>query len=107
MELYDSEPPASEPISPPTGVWNRWSNRRLLALAILMLAANVVLQIVVFGLTDELFLPALIGSLLGVVLPAAVAARAANSRLITDFQLGPISPQLLSVSYTHLTLPTN
>ena len=95
MDFHDTPPAAPEPTPPPTGVWNRWSDRRLLTLAILMLAGNFVLQIAVFGLTDELFLPALIGSLFGVVLPAAIAARAANSKLIDDFQLGPIAPQFL------------
>jgi membrane protease YdiL (CAAX protease family) len=95
MDFHDTPPAAPEPTPPPTGVWNRWSDRRLLALAILMLAGNFVLQIAVFGLTDELFLPALIGSLIGVVLPAAIAARAAGSQLIDDFQIGPISPRVL------------
>ena len=95
MDIHDTGPAAPVPTPPPTGVWNRWSDRRLLALAILMLAGNFVLQIAFFGLTDELFLPALIGSLFGVVLPAAIAARAANSNLIDDFQLGPIAPQFL------------
>jgi len=95
MDFHDTPPTAPEPTPPPTGVWNCWSDRRLLTLAILMLAGNFVLQIAVFGLTDELFLPALIGSLLGVVLPAAVAARATGSRLIDDFQIGQISPRVL------------
>ncbi len=95
MDIHDTGPTAPEPTPSPIGVWNRWSDRRLLALAILMLTGNFVLQIAVFGLTDELFLPALIGSLFGVVLPAALAARAASSNLIDDFQLGPIAPQFL------------
>jgi membrane protease YdiL (CAAX protease family) len=81
----DSRPPAPEP--PPVGIWNRWSDRRLLALTVMLLAGNLVVQITVFGLTDQLFLPALVGSLLGVVLPAALAARAAGSSLGRDFDL--------------------
>lgn len=95
MAREDTLPPAPEPAPLLVGIWNLWSNRRLLALAVLMLAGNLAVQIVVFGLTDQLFLPVLLGSLLGVVLPAALAARAAGSTLRADFDLGPLPPRLV------------
>jgi len=100
---YEHNPPdpAEDPAGRQTGpgdLWSRWSPGRLLVWGLLLYAANVSLQLIVFTLTDDLFLPVAAGSLLAVLLPCALVSRRTGGSLATDFHLGAVSPAVAAWS---------
>ena len=71
-------------------LWSRWSSARMLVWALLLYAANVTVQLLVFTITDDLFWPVAAGSLLAILAPCALLSRRYQGSLATDFQLGTI-----------------
>ena len=67
--------------------WPTWPARRLLLFILLALAGNYLAQLLVFGLSRDLFLSVLAGGLLGVILPCRMLARGGGSTLRHDFHL--------------------
>lgn len=74
------------PVSP-IPPWPTWPTRRLLLFIMLVLAGDYLAQLLVFGVSRDLFLPVLAGSLLGVVLPCRLLARGGGGTLRHDFHL--------------------
>jgi membrane protease YdiL (CAAX protease family) len=72
---------------PPLPPWPTWPARRLLLFIMLVLAGDYLAQLLVYGVSRDLFLPVLAGSLLGVVLPCRLLARGGGSTLRRDFHL--------------------
>jgi membrane protease YdiL (CAAX protease family) len=68
----------------------------MLVWGLLLYAANVTVQLLVFTITDDLFLPVAAGSLLAILLPCYFAAHRYQGSLAADFRLGKIP---LTVSF--------
>ncbi len=85
--------PASSP--PP---WPAWPTRRLLLFIVLVLAGDYLAQLLVYGVSQDLFLPVLAGSLLGVVLPCRLLARGGGGTLRRDFHLDRVDSGMLVAS---------
>jgi membrane protease YdiL (CAAX protease family) len=97
-DRHDQPSPPPEPTGPavlPAGLWSRWTNSRLLIWGLLLLMGNFLLQTALFLLTDDLFLPVGIASLVAVVLPCLLAARSVGGSLAADFHLGQAPLPLL------------
>lgn len=62
----------------------------MLVWGLLLYAANVTVQLLVFTITDDLFLPVAAGSLLAILVPCALVSHRYRGSLATDFQLGRI-----------------
>ncbi len=72
---------------PPLPPWPTWPARRLLVFIALVFAGNNLAQILTYSLVEDMFLPVLVGSLLGVVLPCRMLARGHGGTLRRDFHL--------------------
>ena len=77
------DPTPTSPLPP----WPTWPARRLLVFIALVFAGNNLAQILTYSLVEDLFLPVLVGSLLGVVLPCRMLARGHGGTLRRDFHL--------------------
>ncbi len=77
------DPTPTAPLPP----WPTWPARRLLVFIALVFAGNNLAQILTYSLVEDLFLPVLVGSLLGVVLPCRMLARGHGGTLRRDFHL--------------------
>jgi len=100
----DGKPP------PPAGLWSRWSSSRLLIWSLLLLGGNFLIQMSVFTLTDDLFLPVAAGSLLGIVLPCVFVARSGGGTMASEFHLGPAPRSVLfwaAIAALAALLPTS
>ncbi len=91
--MHDTPPP--HPTDPLGGLWRTWSTTRFVIFAFLLLAASFLLQILVYGLTNDIFLPVLVADLVGVILPCWHAAREAGGTLGRDFHLTRPEPLTL------------
>jgi membrane protease YdiL (CAAX protease family) len=83
-------PPPGAPPPGPRGIWETWSNRRLLLWTILLMFADFTLQGLFFQLTNRLFSSVAAGSLVAVLLPCFLLARARGGSLASEFDLGGV-----------------
>lgn len=67
-------------------------------MTLLLMASNVMVQMLVFGLGLGMFASVLAGSLLGVLLPLAVIARPAPGRMLADLGLDIPAPGILAAT---------
>jgi len=81
-------PPSAPDPEPTRGLWETWSRGRILFWAVLLLAADFLLQLLVFQLGFGLFLSVALGSLLAILLPCYLAARSLGGNLASEFHLG-------------------
>jgi membrane protease YdiL (CAAX protease family) len=73
------------PAGPAPGIWHDWPAFRILGLAVLLMAGDFTLQIVLYTVGGGLFLPVLAGTLGGVLLPLAIVVRRGNLPFRPDF----------------------
>jgi membrane protease YdiL (CAAX protease family) len=85
------------PASPPPP-WPTWPARRLLLFILLVIAGDYLAQLLVYGVSRDLFLPVLAGSLLGVVLPCRMLARGNGGTLRHDFHLDRVDAGMLAAT---------
>lgn len=92
------EDPHNGPRPPsPDGLWPRWSSARLAATALLLAFANLVVQILAFAWTGDMFAAAGAGGA-AVLAMTALSSRLAGGRLWTDFDLDRPAPGILTLS---------
>jgi len=82
----------------PRGLWETWGRGQILGLAILLMAGNVFFQVLFYMAREDLFLPVLAGSVLGVLLPAFLVARRFGFSFTHDFSLSLPHPLVLIAS---------
>jgi len=93
-----------------TGIWTTWSSWRILGLAVLLLAADYAVQLLVHLMDGGLTLPALAGALLGVVAPLVLLTLDGTLRPRDDLGLHLPAPRtaLLVLGFTAAaTAPTS
>jgi membrane protease YdiL (CAAX protease family) len=83
--------PQTSPTSVP-GLWESWSNGRLLALAALLVMGNFACQLVWYDRQGGLFAPVLIGAVAGVFTPLLILGWRWHWRLSRDFGLDRPTP---------------
>ncbi|MBC8425328.1 CPBP family intramembrane metalloprotease [bacterium] len=85
-------------LSRPDTIWSRWSTPRLTMLAVLWSAANLVLQMVTYSYTGDMFAAVGTGGLLVLGL-AVLVVRGQNGSLSRDFDLDrpPLATALLAI----------
>ena len=84
---------------PPASMWTTWPALRILALAVMLMAGNFLLQIIFYGMGGGLFLPVLVGSVGGVVVPLRLLASRTGLPLRDDFGLHvPAIPVVLAAA---------
>ncbi len=83
---------------PPPPPWPAWPARRLLLFILLVLAGDYLAQMLVYGVSRDLFLPVLAGSLFGVVLPCRLLARGGGGTLRRDFHLDRVDAGMLAAT---------
>jgi membrane protease YdiL (CAAX protease family) len=85
-----ASPPHGTPPSGPRGIWETWSNRRLLLWTVLLIFADFTLQGLFFQLTNRLYSSVAAGSLVAVLLPCFLLARIRGGNLASEFDLGRV-----------------
>ncbi len=90
--LAPEDPRLPSPPEQPPGIWRTWSRGQIFFGGLLLLMLDFSLQILVYGLREDLFLPVLLGSALGVVVPCMFIARLHGGSLRTEFHVGPVAP---------------
>lgn len=73
-------------------LWTQWSAPRILGMAMLLMAADFILQMVFYAVIGGLFLPVLLGTLGGIILPLAWFAQYNQLPFRRDYSLLPIKP---------------
>ena len=71
--MHESNPYGRRP--PTGGIWENWSRLRILALAVLLLAGNFMVQLIVYAVEGGLSWPLLAGAVVGVGGPLLVLSR--------------------------------
>ena len=82
----------------PRGLWGTWGRGQILGLAVLLMAGNFFFQILFYVAREDLFLPVLAGSVLGVLLPAFLIARRFGFSFRRTFSLSLPHPLVLIAS---------
>ncbi|MFT5232492.1 MAG: membrane protease YdiL (CAAX protease family) [Candidatus Krumholzibacteriia bacterium] len=86
MDNFQTSPP------PSLSLWDRWPAPRILGLAILLMATNFILQMVFYTLIGGLFVPVLMGTIGGVILPLGWLAQRNHFPYRTDYSLTTPKP---------------
>ncbi len=88
-------------------IWTHWSRRRILALAVALLAANFAVQILVYLLDGGLVAPTLAGALLGVVAPLVLLTLSGSLQPVADLGLRRpgTAPMLLAAGIALASVP--
>jgi len=77
------------------GLWETWGRGQILGLAILLMVGNFFFQILFYLAREDLFLPVLAGSVLGVLFPAFLIARRFGFPFRRTFSLSLPHPLVL------------
>jgi hypothetical protein len=83
------------PPGQPRGLWETWGRGQILGLAVLLMAGNFFFQILFYVAREDLFLPVLAGSVLGVLLPAILISRRFGFSFRREFSLSHPHPMVL------------
>lgn len=84
--------------TPSPSIWSTWPPARIVGLAVLLMASNMVLQIIFYGLGGGLFIPVLMGTVGGVFVPIYLIGRSTGLPLRNDFSLHWPQPIVLVAS---------
>ena len=82
-------------LEPANSLWAIWSPLNILGLILVLVVGNTILQGIFYLLTGDLFLPALIGALGGVLAPLYFLTRRLGLPYRYDFSLGLSQPLVL------------
>ncbi len=82
----------------PVSIWNTWPTSRIIALMVLLMGGDMVLQLIIYSLGGGLFIPVLLGTVGGVLLPLYFVVRTANLTGLDDFSLKRQAPIVLLAS---------
>lgn len=85
MNYPTPTPPDGPPAAP--GLWRGWPRRNILALIVLLIASNFMVQIIVYLAGGGLFLPVLAGAVGGVLVPLWLIGRDRGLQPGRDFGL--------------------
>ncbi len=91
-------PPQMTPGNSAASLWSTWPSSRILGLAVVLMAGDFVLQIIFYTMGGGLFLPVLLGTVGGVLVPLYLLARRAALPARQDFSLWWPQPLILVVA---------
>jgi len=83
--------PPRIPGAGPAGLWQTWSQARILGLVFFLYLSNLLVQAVVYGLSAGLFVPVLAGGILGVLAPLWLLARDGRLLIPRDLALNRLT----------------
>jgi membrane protease YdiL (CAAX protease family) len=86
------------PQEPATSLWATWSPLAIIGLILVLMISNVILQGIFYALTGDLFVPAMLGAIGGVILPLYILIQRLHLPFRYDFSLDRTHPWVLVIS---------